>query len=95
MKKDGGLVFVRLKYTDEKGEVKPLARGEIKVSVQGGTLLGLGNACPYYEGSYLTNSTDTYFGEALAVVKPDGSGDVVLCGESPFGKAKAVVKAEA
>lgn len=94
VKKDGDLVFVRLKYTDEKGEVKPLARGNIKVSVQGGTLLGLGSACPYYEDGYLTDSTDTYFGEALAVVKPDGSGDVILHGESPFGSADVTVKVE-
>lgn len=89
--KDGGLVYVRLKYTDEKGEVKPLARGEIKVSVEGGTLLGLGSGCPYYEDSYLTDSTDTYYGEALAVVKPDGSDRVVLHAESPFGNADAAV----
>lgn len=94
VKKDGGLAFIRLKYTDEKGEVKPLARGDVKVTVEGGRLLGLGSACPYYADSYLTDSTDTYFGEALAVVKPDGSGDVILRAESPYGNAETVVCVE-
>ena len=65
-------------YTDKNGTVKPLKRGILKVSVKGGKLLGLGNACPYNEIGYCTNETDTYWGEALAVVQADGSGDVVL-----------------
>ena len=72
------LAFIRLQYTDKNGTVKPLKRGILKVSVKGGKLLGLGNACPYNEIGYCTNETDTYWGEALAVVQADGSGDVVL-----------------
>lgn len=72
------LAFIRLQYTDKTGTVKPLKRGILKVSVKGGKLLGLGNACPYNEIGYSTNETDTYWGEALAVVQADGSGDVVL-----------------
>lgn len=72
------LAFIRLQYTDKTGTVKPLKRGILKVSVKGGKLLGLGNACPHNEIGYCTNETDTYWGEALAVVQADGSGDVVL-----------------
>lgn len=72
------LAFIRLQYTDKNGTVKPLKRGILKVSVKGGKLLGLGNACPYNEIGYCTNETDTYWGEALAVVQADVSGDVVL-----------------
>lgn len=72
------LAFIRLQYTDKNGTVKPLKRGILKVSVKGGKLLGVGNACPYNEIGYCTNETDTYWGEALAVVQADGSGDVVL-----------------
>ena len=72
------LAFIRLQYTDKNGTVKPLKRGILKVSVKGGKLLGLGNACPYNEIGYCTNETDTYWGEALSVVQADGSGDVVL-----------------
>ncbi len=70
----GGLSFIRLRYTDENGVVKPLERGVLRVTVDGGELLGLGSACPYNERGYLGTETDTYFGEALAVVRA-GSGD--------------------
>lgn len=70
----GHLCYIRLRYTDEKGITKPLARGNIKVKVDGGTLVGLGNACPYHERSYLDCVADTYYGEALAIVRA-GEGD--------------------
>jgi len=74
--KSGGLAFIRLKYTDGAGISKPLCRGTLKVEVSGGKLLGYGSACPYYdpEVSYLDDISDTYFGEALAVVQA-GAGD--------------------
>ena len=70
----GHLCYIRLRYTDETGITKPLARGNIKVEVDGGTLVGLGNACPYHERSYLDCVADTYYGEALAIVRA-GEGD--------------------
>lgn len=68
----GRLCWVRLRYTDEKGVTKPMERGSIKVTVTGGKLLGLGSACPFYPESYLDPVTDTYYGEALAVILPEG-----------------------
>lgn len=88
-----GLCYIRLKYTDKNGTVKPLARGEIRVSVKGGTLLGTGSACPYYPGSYLDGVTDTYYGEAIAIVRPDGSGAVLVTAESPYGSASTEILA--
>ena len=75
---DGDLAYVRLKFTDQAGEIKPLERDHIKVSVTGGELIGLGSACPYYEGSYLDDVCDTYYGEALAVIRPEGKGKLVI-----------------
>ena len=74
----GHLAFIRLQYTDRTGIVKPLKRGILKVKVRGGKLVGLGNACPYNKIGYCTDETDTYWGEALAVVQADGSEAVVL-----------------
>jgi len=68
----GKLCWVRLRYTDENGAVKPMERGHIRVTVTGGRLIGLGSACPFYSESYLDSVTDTYYGEALAVVLPEG-----------------------
>lgn len=73
----GGLAFIRLQYTDANGTVKPLERGTVTVTVHGGTLLGLGSACTYSERGYLTDTTDTYFGEALAVIRADADVDTV------------------
>ncbi len=74
--KPGHLCYVRLRYTDENGITKPLMRGSIKVQVQGGTLVGLGSACPFNKHSYLEDETDTYYGEALAIVRM-GEGDAL------------------
>ena len=84
-------LYVRLRYTDGQGALKPLTRGLIHVSVKGGTLLGLGNRCPYNDTGYLTSSTDTYYGEALAIVRPDGSGPVQVAAESPLGSAQTEI----
>ena len=72
----GHLCYVRLRYTDENGITKPLARGNIQVQVRGGTLVGLGSACPFNKHSYLDSETDTYYGEALAIVRM-GDGDAM------------------
>lgn len=74
--KPGHLCYVRLRYTDENGITKPLARGSIQVQVRGGTLVGLGSACPFNKHSYLDSETDTYYGEALAIVRM-GDGDAM------------------
>lgn len=74
----GGLAYIRLQYTDQRGEVKPLERGILTVEVTGGRLLGLGSACPFNEIGYCTNRTDTYYGEALAVVQAEDSCGVTL-----------------
>lgn len=74
----GRLLFVRLKYTDNEGITKPLCRGVLKVSVDGGKLLGLGSACPWQDisRSYLDDTCDTYYGEAMAVIQAGESGSV-------------------
>ena len=78
------LRFVNLRYTDSQGCLKPLIQGEIHVKVEDGTLLALGSARPLNPRSYLGNSTDTYYGEAMAVVRPDGSAKMYI--ESPYGR---------
>lgn len=86
------LLYVRLAYTDKNTIIKPLERGEITLSVEGGKLLGFGSACPYNERGFLTNVSDTYFGEALAIVKVEG--DVKIRAESKYGIAEKVIPLE-
>ncbi len=48
---------------------KSCDRGMLQASVEGGTLEAFGSACPFYEQSYLTPESDTYYGEALLIVR--------------------------
>jgi beta-galactosidase len=86
------LCYMRMKYTDTKGNVKPLCRGEIKVSADGGKILGTGSACPYYDGSYLEPVTDTYYGEAVAIIKPGESDTMIIHAESKYGEADVEIR---
>lgn len=74
----GGIVFIPIQYTDEKGVWKPMEKHDVRVSVQGGELMGLGSAAPYVEGNYTDSHTKTYFGEALAVVRAAGGQPVTV-----------------
>jgi beta-galactosidase len=74
----GQLCHIRLQYTDENGTIKPLERGILSVEVTGGRLLGLGSACPFNEIGFVTSRTDTYYGEALAVVKVGKGKEFIL-----------------
>ncbi len=65
------LVFIRVRYADEAGTTLPLSRGMLQAQANGCRLLGFGCAAPYNPGSFVTGQTDTYYGEALAVVKLD------------------------
>ncbi len=70
----GHLCYVRLRWTDEQGITKPLVRDSIHLSAEGGELLALGNGCPYNERGYLTDETEPYYGEALAILRAGPGG---------------------
>lgn len=88
------LIYIRMQYTDQNGEVKPMARGDIKVSVEGGKILGIGSACPYYERGYQGDTADTYYGEAMVIVKPEHTGMLTVNAESPYGSAREQIAVE-
>lgn len=87
----GGLCYLRLRYTDADGIVKPAVRGTLQVQAAGGRLLAVGNACPYNARGYLTDTADTYYGEAMAIVLADGSGPVTVSVRDGKQAAEAVV----
>lgn len=74
----GHLSYIRLRYTDADGITKPLCRGTLDVRVRGGELVGLGNACPFNKRGYTGTSTDTYYGEALAIVRANADCDEMI-----------------
>ena len=92
VKMDKDLCYIRLRYTDENGIGKPLVHGEIKVHVDGGTLIGFGSACPYYTKRYVDDVADTYYGEALAIIRPEKTGEIVIEAKSSYGEAHTVIR---
>ena len=48
----------------------------LKAEVKNGTLLGFGCANSYVRGNYTSDTTDTYYGEALAIVRAGTEGEV-------------------
>ena len=93
--KPGHLCYIRLRYTDENGITKPLARGSIQVQVRGGTLVGLGSACPFNKHSYLDSETDTYYGEALAIVRMGDDDAMTIAASDGEYSAELTVPAQA
>ncbi len=86
--KPGNLAFVRIAYTDENGTIKPMERHRVKVTVEGGKLLALGHGCPYNPDGYFAADTDTYFGEALAIVLVEGPATVTAEDKSNMAVCK-------
>ena len=88
----GQLCYIRLRYTDQNGVLKPTVREPIRVQVTGGRLLALGNACPFNLQGYRTSQTDPYWGEAMAIVEAGTEGCVTLQADSAVGSAMAAVQ---
>ncbi|MDO4619924.1 MAG: glycoside hydrolase family 2 TIM barrel-domain containing protein [Lachnospiraceae bacterium] len=94
IRQETDLAYVRFRYTDENGNLKPMKRGEIRLQVENGTLIGFGSGCPFYTKSYQGNEADTYYGEALAIIRPKEAGAIRLQAESPFGSTSAEITVE-
>ncbi len=84
------LIYVRLAFTDINGEVKMCERADISLNIKGGELLGFGSACPYNERGYITDISDTYYGEALAIIRPT-SNEVEITAESEIANNRLLI----
>lgn len=86
------LSYVNIEFTDNKGETKVLERDMVEIKVKNGELIGLGHACPYSEHNYKGTITDTYFGKALAIIKPTSKGKIVIEAKSSIGNGSTTVE---
>ena len=75
-----GLSYIRIRLTDEFGNWKPKEKRKIKITVENGELLALGNGCPYNPAGYHNDTTGTYYGEALAIVRAADAGELKVMG---------------
>ncbi len=85
---DRDLIYLRFRYTDVEGTLKPLARGDIGLEVMDGELLGFGSACPFYTKNYRGSIADTYYGEALAILRPGKADRFKVRATSPYGEVE-------
>lgn len=77
-RRKGRIRFVNLVLDDIQGNVEANADRAVKLDVEGGELLGFGSAQPCTDESFVDETTTTYRGRALAVVRiPDGGRAVV------------------
>ena len=67
--KGSELSLLYIEYKDKDGIIDTLKSDEIKIDVEGGLLLGFGSANPITENNYLSNVTNMYKGQALAIIK--------------------------
>ena len=70
------MVYLRVRYTDDAGQIKPMEKHHVAFSVENGTIMGAINACAYFRGNFAQSETDTYFGEAQVVVRAGREGPV-------------------
>ena len=74
--KAGGIVYLPITLEGANGVVESNADRKLKVTVEGGELLGFGSANPRTEERFDAGEYTTYYGRALAVVRAGQSGSV-------------------
>lgn len=89
-----GLAYVWLRYTDNEGIWKPTEKHNLKVTVKNGELLGLGSACPYTETGFAGDTVKTYYGEAMAVVRAEGTGNVEVMADDGETRSTVTIPCE-
>ena len=80
----GALAWVQVDVVDARGVRNPLAMNRVKFSLAGpGRILGVGNGNPHaFEPFTKTESHPLFYGKAMAVVRRDGPGELVLSASS-------------
>ena len=72
--KPGEMVYFRIRYTDAKGEVKPMEKHRVRFAAENGQVIGAANGSTYFQGNYAHSEVPTYFGEAQAVAQAGKDG---------------------
>ena len=72
----GEMVYLRMRYTDKNGEVKPMEKHLVSVSAENAVVMGTANGSTYFKGNYAQSKVPTYFGEAQTIVCAEESGTV-------------------
>ena len=74
----GEIAYVPIRLTGSNGVTESNADRKLSVMVTGGELLAFGSANPRTEEQYHTGSFTTYYGQALAIIRAGGNGEVTV-----------------
>ena len=70
----GEMVFFRVRYTDQDGEVKPMEKHTVRIEAENGTVMGAVNASCSFSGNFAQSEAPSYFGELQTVVQAGTAG---------------------
>jgi beta-galactosidase/beta-glucuronidase len=92
---ENDLAFVTISIADNAGIIDVLDNTAVTVTVSGnGVLQGLGSADPKSEDNYASSVCTTFLGQALAIIRPTGPGEIKVSIESEkFAAMETVIKA--
>ena len=76
--KAGRLLFIPLQYGDSAGNWKPMEKHHLKVTVENDYARRAGKVPALCRRNYAQNTVDTYYGEAMAVVRAGEAGSVKI-----------------
>lgn len=74
----GEMVYFRMRYTDDSGEIKPMEKHRVTVAAENGEVMGAVNGSCYFKGRLNQTETPTFFGEAQAVVQAGKPGTLLV-----------------
>lgn len=76
---DRDLAYVGIALRDAQGRLNPNVDRKIGVTVEGaGILQGIGSGNPATEENFFDDAYTTWFGHALAAIRPTGSGEIIV-----------------
>ena len=90
----GEMIYVDINIVGENGEVESRADQQLKVTVEGGELLGFGSALPYTEECFHSGYYTTYYGRSQAVIRAKTRGEVsiTVSGDRMYKELKLNIK---
>ena len=65
----GEMVYFRVRYTDESGEIKPMEKHTVRFDAQNGRIMGAANGSCSFRGNFAQREAPSYFGELQTVVQ--------------------------
>ena len=87
----GEMVYFRVRYTDENGEIKPMEEHEVHFTAENGSVMGAANGSCCFRGNYARSEAPTYFGEAQTVVRAGERGVLRVTAEDGERRAAAEI----